>query len=167
MIKVRGFTLIEMLVYVSIIAGVFVMVLSGMISLYHSSQEARISRAMNLSASVALERMTREIREAKSILVASSTLTTTPGTLVIKTDNASTTGWYYKFNLATSTIFITANAASTSITSSDVDITDLRFWRIVATNSEAVRIKLSVTDAASTTPVRTFYSTVVLRESYQ
>ena len=164
--KLRGFTLIEMVVYIAIIAVVFALVLTGMISLYRASTTARESREQNLAATIALERMSREIRDAKSILVASSTFSTTPGKLVIKTDNASTTGGYYTFNLATSSVFITANAASSTLTGSEARVTELRFWRIVATNSEAVRIKMSVTNKASTTDVRTFYDTIVLRESY-
>ena len=166
--KSRGFTLIEMLVYTAIIAGVFALVLSGMIGLYQASRSARLSRTVNVSAVTALERVSREIRDSESVVVTSSTLGTSPGVLTITTDNASAAGGSYEFSLADSQLQIEDSAGAEVLTSSEVEVTELVFWHSVSANGEAVRVKLTARAVSSSTvPSRTYYSTVVLRESYE
>lgn len=163
----RGFSLIEVVVYTAIIAGVLGIVLAGMLSLYQAGQKSRLTRNVNLSGTIGLERMSREVRDASSIVTVGSTFGSDPGVLIISTDNASTTGGTYKFYLSDGKLQIENSLGPVALTGGEAQITDLIFWHVVATNSEAVRIKLTVADvASSTSESRTFYNTVVLRGSY-
>ncbi|MEK7535475.1 MAG: type II secretion system protein [Patescibacteria group bacterium] len=168
MIKNKGFTLIELVVYTAIVAVIFALVLTGMIGLYRSSRVARLSRTVNISAVTALERISREVRDAGTVMTASSTLNTNPGVLTIETDNASTTGGAYTFSVSSGRVQIADNTSTQFLTSSDVNVSELTFWLATSTNGEAVRVKIIAAPVASSTlPARTFYSTTVLRESYE
>jgi type II secretory pathway pseudopilin PulG len=161
-----GFTLIEILVYTGIIAIVFVLVLTGIINLWRASETVRVARDLNLSAASAMESMTREIHQATSTLVASSTFGTTPGVLVIATDNASTTGGHYRFSVSNNKLYMIGGATTQQLTSNNVSVTSLTFWNATTTNSEAIRVRMVVSSTRPTTTTRTIYGTAVLRGSY-
>jgi len=160
--------LIEMVVYVAIIAAVFALMLTGMISLYNASQTARTSRALNLSAATTLERLSRELRDGSSIITASSTLGSSPGILVIETDNASTTGGTFTFSLSGGKVYLTDSTGAKALSATEVNVSELTFWHATGTNGQAVRARITVEPVASSSvAARTFYSSTVLRESYE
>lgn len=164
-----GFTLIELVVYAALVTVVGGIVLGLMVPMYRAGAEARISRMINTSGATMLERLLRETKDAESIKLASSTFATSPGVFVINSSNASTTGGTMKFSLSGGRGLLTFGDGSTQfLTSSQTHIAELSFWRLVATSSEGVRVKLVITDtaAASSTRTRTFYSSAVLRGSY-
>ncbi|HEY4518445.1 MAG TPA: prepilin-type N-terminal cleavage/methylation domain-containing protein, partial [Candidatus Paceibacterota bacterium] len=138
MIKTRGFTLAELLVYAAIMGFVLIFVIGGMISLNHSVIASRASRDVNISAATALERMVRELKDADSVLETGSTLGVSPGVLTIATDNASTTGGTMKFSLSGGQVMLTTNSTS-SLSASNVSVSRLVFYLATSTHSLAVR----------------------------
>ena len=163
----QGYTIIELVVYSAIMAGIFVLVVSGMTALYSISIHARHSRSVNNASATGMERMIREIRDAESVLVSSSTLGNSHGSLVINSDNASTTGGTYTLSISGGKLQITNSAGSAALTGSDTKVEELIFWHFVSSNSEAVRIKMIIENSgATTTEFRTLYDSAVLRESY-
>src|SRR3989338_455562 len=160
MIKIRGFTLVELLVYAAIMGFVLTFVVGGVISLNRSVVASRASRDLNVSASTALERMVREIKDASSVIEAASHLDVSPGVLTIETTNASTTGGTMKFSLSGGQVVLTTNA-TTSLSAANVNVSSLIFYLATSTNSSAVRIKMTVTSPNA--QGRNFYDTAVIR----
>ncbi|HEY4483038.1 MAG TPA: hypothetical protein VI953_02585 [Candidatus Paceibacterota bacterium] len=163
MIKTRGFTIPELLVYAAIMGFVTAFVIGGMLSLNKSVVVSRASRDVNISAATALERMVRELKDASGVVEVASVLGVNPGVLTITTTNASTTGGTMKFSLSGGQIMLTTNATS-SLTAGSVNVSRLVFYNATSTNSSAVRIEMTV--LSTSTQNRYYYDTAVLRESY-
>ncbi|HEU4677668.1 MAG TPA: type II secretion system protein [Candidatus Paceibacterota bacterium] len=160
----RGFTLIEMLVYVS----VMLLIAVGLITTFHSLDTVllknRDDRALTESASVALERMGSALRGATIVDTGASTLGTSPGVLTLIAGATTTT-----FSLSGGRVILSENGEEVGpLTGSDVTVDDLRFTHYVGTATELVRVALTLTRVGSvSTSTRTFYSSEVLRGSYE
>lgn len=162
----RGFTLVEILVYTGIIAIVFILVITGVLSLWRASETVRVARDLNLSAVSAMESMTREIHQATSVDTASSTFGTTPGVLVLATNNASTTGGYYRYSVSGNKLYLTGGATTQQLTANNLNVTSLTFWNATSTHSGAIRIRMVISSTAPTTTTRTIYGTATFRGGY-
>lgn len=163
-VPVRGFTLVETLVYL----GVMVLVASALVTTFLSLDTTllknRTDRSLTESASVSLERIVRAVRSADSIDIAGSTFGISPGVLEL-TEGATTT----VFSLASGRLTMSINGANQGpLTSGAVTVEELTFTRYAGAVSELVRVALTlsaVSDAASST--RTFYTSAVVRGSYE
>lgn len=82
----KGFTLIEFLVYVSITAFVFAVMLNFTWSIINSKTRVNVSAELTSTGRIVLERLTRDIKHADDIILASSILDTHPGVLVLSLD---------------------------------------------------------------------------------
>ena len=159
----RGFTLAELLVYAAIMGFVLTFVIGGVISLNQAVRVSRASRDVNISAATALERMEREIKDASGVVESASTLGVSPGVLTIATTNASTTGGTIKFSISGGQVMLTTNA-TTTLSSSLVNVSRLVFYLATSTNSATVRVEMTL--SGTSTQSRNYYDTAVLRESY-
>ena len=157
-----GFTLIEILVYVGILVMVASAVVVTFLSLDTVLLRNKTERVLTNSATVALERMTRDIRAASTanaVIANELTLITLSTTTV--------------FSLSGNSLVATVNGSPLgALTSDDVTVENLEFSHYQNTGgeieTEAVRVALTLsieTKAASST--RTYYSTVVLRGTYE
>lgn len=161
---VRGFTLIETLVYL----GVMVLVASALVTTFLSLDTTllknRIDRSLTESVSVSLERISRAIRSADSVDIPGSTFGTSPGVLKL-TEGATTT----VFSLVSGRLTMSINGVDQGpLTSEAVTVGELTFTRYAGAVSELVRVALTlsaVSDTASST--RTFYTSAVVRGSYE
>lgn len=162
--SMKGFTLIEMLVYIS----VMLLIAVGLVTTFHSLDTAllknRDDRALTESATVSLERIGRAIRSADSVNTGMSTLGSSPGVLTL-TEGATTT----KFSLVSGNLMLTINSKDVGpLTGDDVTVNSLTFTYYPGTATDLVRVALTLTrvgDVSTTT--RTFYTSAVLRGSYE
>jgi prepilin-type N-terminal cleavage/methylation domain-containing protein len=84
-----GFTLIETLVYVAILAILSSVIIVLTTSMLRTFSNLETYEDIAHSSTVALERITREIRKAESVELDGSILTTHPGTLILHTTNGA------------------------------------------------------------------------------
>jgi prepilin-type N-terminal cleavage/methylation domain-containing protein len=160
----KGFTLTEMLIYVSILSMLMVVVISTLVTMTRSYNTLKVSKRLNHAAVASMERITREIRGAQSISIAQSTFDAHPGRLYLQTASATTT----EFFLDGGILKLNQNGSYVGpLTSDEVQVTSLKFGRITTANSEAVRIDLTLeSTVGNKTEIETFYGTAVLRGSY-
>lgn len=166
----KGSTLIELVVYAALTAAIAAIVLPGVILLDRTARATRITSKLNYAAALSMERMVREIHDANSVSLASSTLGSDPGVLVINTDNASTTGGTMKFSLSNSQLYLTRGGSAIELSPPGLAVTSLVFYQYVAgaTTSEGVRVIMKLADAAATsTNFIRLYGAAVLRGSYK
>lgn len=165
-----GHTILESILYIAILIVISVFVtsyLAGMASLWGSS---RNTRNVTDAGKLIMERITQEIRLAQSIDQAQSVFGSHPGSVTLNTfesptSSASTT---VSFSLSGTTLQMqqAANPAQ-ALHSPKIRTTRLFITRIATSNSEALRIDLSVeTGAGSTLQQKNYFTTVVLRGSY-
>ena len=104
-----GFTIIEITVYVGLFSLLSVIIINTMWSTIRISNELRVSRDINDSAVVVMERLTRDIRNATQIDLAYSTFASSPGRLTLQTVTASGTAMTVEYFVASSTLRIKEN----------------------------------------------------------
>ena len=160
----KGFSLVEIIIYVSILALVMVVIVNTLLSFGSTYRDVRMQRSIDTSALTSLERMTRDIRSAKNILVNQSSFNTTPGVLSLYAvdGTVSTTTRFYLNN---SVLQVDINGTySGPLTLAQVSVTNLTFNRLVSTSSEAVKINMTLQYVyGSTTKTKNYQTTVVLK----
>lgn len=161
--KQKGFSLLEMLIYVAILAFLMVTVVATLITMTRSYSILKVSKNLNHAAIVSLERMTREIRGASSVVVGQSTLDASPGRLYLQVGTDTT-----EFYLDAGMLKVNVNGVYQGpLTTADVAINSLIFTLSTTTESEAIKIDLMMESGVNERHKREqFQSTVVLRGSY-
>lgn len=160
----RGFTLIEMLVYIAVL----VLAVSAMVTLFLSLNTTlsrnQVERALAHTAQVALETMVRDIRAAETAD------TTVANQLTLQTKGGATTT---VFSLSGTGVTLNINSTNLgSLTSDEVTVEDLTFTKYehIGTELETTLVRVALTLSVSTkaaSSTRTYYSSAVLRGSYE
>ena len=166
--KERGLTLIEILFYVAILAMLVLAVLQALIPLGRSFRTLSANTSINTTAQVALERMVREIRGGTSVDLANSTLGSSPGVLQLNTLDSGGNATTVQFYLSGTTLRLKeAGIDSGPLAPSSARVTSLIFRKITTSNSQAVKVEITVESGSGASYIsKKFYTTAVLRGSY-
>lgn len=158
-----GFTLIEMLVYLSLLILISVVGVTTILSFNEVLSELRLKRMVTDTANVALERVVRESLSASSVNTGGSTLDGRFGVLALTTPDDPLI-----FSLSGGVLEL-IDGSNPPITLTDSEVTVTGFWvhHYLAGETEFIRVRIAVTaSAGDMTVAETFYSGVVLRGSY-
>lgn len=140
----RGFTLIEVLVYIAVLAIVIVAVSSFLIWATHSNTKVKAMRETLDNARRAMEIMSYEIREAKSIY----TSTTTSNQLSLETTHYLPEGetlTYIDFYLCDNRLCLKEESQNPiALTSDRVEVSNLVFSQIITGTAPSVQIDLRI-----------------------
>ena len=136
--KVKGFTLIEILIYIGALSVIVVAVVSFVLWSVHSTTKARTMRETLYNARRAMQIMSYEIKIAKSISSSS-----TANYLAL--ENTTTTE-FYLCGAALTTLCQKKGAESPpiSLTSDKVEVTNLEFIQVVSSTTPSIQINLRV-----------------------
>lgn len=160
----RGFSLVEIMVYLSVTTLVAGALVTTFLSLDTVLLRNKTDRALAESARVSLERVVRDTRAAQAVNTGLSTFGAPAGALAL-TEGATTTRFY----VAGESLVMSVNGVEIGpLTSSEVTVQSFVVTRYVASTTEMVRTALTLSassKAASST--RTFYSSAVLRGTYE
>lgn len=164
----RGVTLIEMLVYTSILVLLVVVVIYTLITMNRLYRSIKSTARIESAVHVALERMVREVRGASSIDLTQSTLGSSPGQLTLNTTDGTGATTTVQFLMTGQTPHIKeAGVDMGPLSPADVRVTNLIFRRMTTAKSEAAKIEITIESGAGATyRSASFYSTAVLRGSY-
>ncbi|MEK9184701.1 MAG: prepilin-type N-terminal cleavage/methylation domain-containing protein [Patescibacteria group bacterium] len=153
----RGFSLIEMIIYVAIMSATMILIVNVCLTLSRSYSSFRNAKDIQSALSVGLETMVKEIREAESIDTAGNELKLN----TVYNDASSTVRFY----LTSSQLMMDRDDVFQGpLTPNNVLITNLVFHQLNATTSEAVKIDIVLKAGIKE---ENFYDTVVLRRSYE
>ena len=165
----NGFSLVEVLVYLAIFTVLSILVINSFIVILSSFNTTNANRRILESGTVVMERMTREIRQASSINIANSTMGANPGVLYLNTTDSGNNVIFVKFKKETNgdlDIYQNSNSGN-NLLGSHVTVSSLVFRRITTTESEAVKIEMTITySEGNITKSENFYNTIILRGSY-
>ncbi len=164
----RGFSLVEMLFYVAILAFALVAVMQTLIVVTRSYGVLRSTQRVEQEASVSMERMVRELRDASGIDDAGSVFGTHPGKLLLNSTTASRTARTVEFSIDSGKLSLKENGVVTGLLSSTrTNISSLIFRKITTARSKGVKIEMTMQSGTSTAArAENFYATGVLRDSY-
>ncbi len=158
----NGYTLIEILVYASLLALMIALIANSAASLMQIVRDAKGERELRASAEAVLERIAREVRFAEAVDVGASTLDTHPGVLALTTiDPFSENPQTVTFSFNGGRVTVQKGAGPIDyLTSNGVNVSNLVFRRIAnGAASESVKTELTIDG-------KNFYTTTVLRRSY-
>lgn len=163
--QMGGTTLVELMVYITILTIVSVALIAAVNSIFSTLAELRVREEIAQTGVVTLERITREIRKASDIDVFSSTLGSSPGILVLDTEDSSG-------NPTTMTIEVTGGKVTLQegigvlvpLSRTGVTVDSLIFTRMSGTNTEGVLVELTVSkDIRGTTITKEYRTFAVLK----
>lgn len=163
--KSRGFSLVEMLIYIAILVLMLAVIMNIVISVVSSGRIIKALRTVENSALASLERITRETRQAESVNLASSVLDTNPGHLTLQGLDALGTPRTVEFYLSSGVLMFSEDGVEVgALTQADAQVTSLVFRRFSGPNAEGIRTEITI-ESGTSTHYRSndFYSSVVLR----
>lgn len=167
--KNRGYSIIEILVYLAIFTALSIVVINSFMVILFSFNTTNMNRALLESGTIAMERMSREIRQAESIEIGESSFVISPGVLQLKsTDIENGDPAIVRFETVNQALHLYKDDNDMgNLLDQNISITNLIFRRISSTNSEAVKIEMTLLyDRGQMTKSANFYNTIVLRGGY-
>lgn len=164
----KGYSIIEILVYLAIFTAVSILVINSFIVILSSFNTTNMNRKLLESGSVVMERMSREIRQASTVDIVNSTLGSSPGVLQLNSTDGSDNPMVMKFAVVGQALNIYRDGDSLgNLLDQNVSVTSLIFRRISTTNSEAVKIEMTLFySKGQISKSVNFYDTIILRGGY-
>jgi Tfp pilus assembly protein PilW len=166
MTRHRGVTLVELLVYLAILVFLLLVIFNVVLGMARAYNTLVVVQNIEDSASFSLERMTREIRNAEYVDPASSL---GEGDILLHTTEESGTPRSVRIYVEEGRLVLQENGGDAfPLTRSDTYVEDAVFILLSTPHSEAIRTTLTFSSGADELDrTKTFYSTIVLRGSYQ
>jgi len=163
-----GITLVETILYMVVLIFVMGVIVQMLVTIGGIYRGIKITRELESSGTIVMERMLREIRNASSVIANESTIGTSLGILTVSGIGEDSNPYKISFNVSDGAIQISENGGPpTALTSSSGMTSYLLFKRITNDNSEGVKIELEMSDTSgSALRSERFYGFAVLRGSY-
>ena len=160
----KGFTLIEVLVYIAVLVIVAGALISTFLSFDTVLIRNKTERVLTQEARMSLELISQSIRDASAVDTGLSTFDASPGVLAL-TAGATTTRFY----VSGGTLMYAVNGVDVGpLTSKAITIQNITFNRQVGSSTELVRVALTLSAHSKTaSSTRTFNTSAVLRGSYE
>jgi len=163
----RGFTLVEIIIYLAIFTMVSVLIINSLITVMSSFSRTKSNRSLIESSINSMGRISREVRGASNIDIADSNLAS--GLLYL--DIYDSLGVKSTVEFATeggALNMYTDGVLSGNLLDPNIYLDSLVFTRISTTQSEALKIEMIIHDTNSKTVKNiNFYDTVILRGGYK
>jgi len=161
-----GYSLVEIIVYVSILAMLSVVVVNSFIVVLNSFKTTKINRSVLESGFSTMERLSREIKQANTIVDVNSVFGSNPGILEIKNTNFNNVVTTYTFKLNNEVLELYENGSLIGpLNNTNTKVTFLVFKKIDTLKGKAVKIEMTIKDTKEI-KTESFYNTIILRESY-
>lgn len=167
-IRKGGSTLLEMVVYSSLLTILTFAAVSGLIALNNSLQGIVLGRIVDDASQEVMEKIIREIRFADRVNTTKSILSVNPSVLILDSTTVSGTPVEVEFSITGNTLEFKRDGTLVGpLTPEQVSISELLFDHIVTPESEAVKVSLVLEGSRGQINVEeTFSTTVILRGSY-
>ena len=160
----QGYSLVEMVLYVSILSVFFIIIVNSLLSFTKPYREILALRVVERSGLDSMERIVREVRAATTVDTANSTLSSSPGvlSLVSTYNNISTTT---KFYISNNVLNVDVNGVYQGpLSAGSTSITNLTFYHLTNGVSSAIKINMTIEAVVgNVTKTKKYSTTVVLR----
>lgn len=168
--KQKGYTLIEIVIYVAILAALSALVINTIIIMFSAFAKARLSQRIAIDGETALERLTRETRLASSVNDGQSVLDINLSVLALNSVKSAIdpAPVLKRFFVSDNRLVLQENSdPPVYLTSPKSAVSQFLISKIATAKSEAIKISLTVeAKSGSAESGRSFYNTVILRGSY-
>ena len=163
----QGYSVIELVIYLALFALLSIAIINALIIAMKSFAEVKTMRTLASTASLTMERMSREIRGAQSIDTAGSTFDVNPGVLTLNTQDGSGAARIVVFDVVSGALRLKENGVVTgTLTDAHESISSFIFRKVTTPVGTAVKIEMTITNTSGVVITRNFYDTVVVRGEY-
>jgi len=163
----RGFSLVETLIYSSILILVTGMASGILILSNNSFKQALASRSLGRDAQGAMVRSVLETRQASGINVTDSILGSNTSTLALYTTNEAGSPIEASLSVVGDTLYLSKEGdESKALTSSSTKVVTFKVDRFTTVNSEGVNIELVLSPFNNPSSIVSFYDTAIVRGGY-
>lgn len=164
MIRNSGVSLLETVMYVALLALMLVIVLNTLVPLSASFAGIRLSKEVNTSAVTALERLTSEVKKAKSIDQAASIFNANPGVLALSTTDGVGNPATILFSVNNGVLQMTGGSGAGALTANAVTVSNFTVRFIDTGHSGTAVITVGLTGTRGKTIISdTFQTAAVTR----
>jgi len=163
----KGFSVVEIIIYLAIFTMISLLVINSLIVVMSSFATTRTNIILLEAGTNSMERMSRDIRQSKSVDLVNSNLS--QGILQLNSTDLSGNPIVIKFSSQGSKLNLYQDGVlSGNLLGQNVALNSLSFRLINTTQSEALKIKMTIHNISNKT-IKTvnFYDTIVLRGSYK
>lgn len=167
--KEKGFTLIEMVVYVALIGVIFIVLLNIIFFIMRANNKIIALSRISSNAHSAMERMTYEIVNSQNVYLPTSNFSSSDAQLSLATEVGASPNEeiaFIDFYVENNTLFLKKEGLSPmALTSSDVLVSDMEFLYYKNDLRESVTIDMTVNPRNSAMSDSTIHliNTVALR----
>ena len=167
-VRNAGLSILELVVYFSMLSVLTVVLISSLMSLFKSYSVIKVQQDIETSAIQVMDKVTRDLRDASEIALAQSSFGVPLGSVAVNIDTETTTD-VYRYYLASTTASIKLDKNGTylgDLTQSGVIVNSFTAYYINGTSTQAVKIELNIQGTprfGTTTISKNFYTTVQLR----
>lgn len=162
----KGVTILEVVIYFSLLVVLSGVVINSLFSLFKSYSTIRVGQDLETTAIQVLDRMTRDIHDASTVVVNESSFGVPLGYVTLAMNAAGSEK--VKYTASSSQIAVDKNGVYLgNISLSTVTVNNFTIRYINGTSTQALKIELGLTGMvrnASSTISKNFYTTVQLRD---
>ena len=156
---VRGFTLVETLIYIAIIGGILATFISFSLNISGAHNKTYVIQEVQANARVALDVISQKIQSANGVTTSSSVFNIDPGKLFLTMSSTTLNPTIINLSDNDGALQIKeGTGATTTITTSQIRVTNLQFTNLSASSTHAnIKINLTV-EFATTTDINFQYA---------
>lgn len=165
----KGFSVIETIVYISVLAIITTVVTTSIITLFKNYNIINSTQTIEKNAITILDKINRNTKDARDVVSAQSVFQNAQGALAIQiasstNPNSSSTVKFYlenkKLKYSIDSVFIG------NLSTNSVQVESFKVYYIQASSTEAVKIELQIQAQPRYSSIisKNFYSTIQLRE---
>lgn len=166
----KGFSIVEIIAYFSILAIVSTLVITSIINLFKNYNIVKINQEIEYNAISILDKLTRDVRDANKINIQNSSFSVPEGSVSV--DVSSSTNSLVtnniKFYLENNKIkYMQDGVYFGNLSTNSVNVSSFKVFYINASSSEAVKVELDLSANANpgiNTIYKKFYTTIQLRD---
>jgi type II secretory pathway pseudopilin PulG len=160
----RGFTLVEILVYIALFVLMASAAVASLLAFSDSFKAYRAEKILTEQVRSAYERMVADMRNAVTVDRTSSTFDVSPSTLLLEYP-----GFDREYTLLGGAIVVSENGgAATAVTGPGVVVDSFTVTHFDMVTTELLRVVVTASaTVGGTTVTETYYSSSVLRGSYE
>jgi len=164
----RAFTMVEMIIYVSLLAIIVGVLVSTTVVMVKSYKEMRIAQLVDSSAILALDRITSVVRSSNNIDFGYSTFNSSAGVLTLNANLPNNAPYIAKFYVEEGVVKLDTNGVfEGQLTSSSTRVVSLMFRYITTLVSKAIRTEITLTtNVNGVDKSENYYTTTILKNSY-
>lgn len=161
----RGVSIIEIIIYLALFTAISIVVINSFIIVISTFSTIRVNHDLINAGSNSMERISREIRQAKNIDIINSTFDSNSSILKLNDRDGIS---YVVIDKDGNGLRISKNGITIgNLLADNVTLNKLIFTRISTSNTEGVKIEMEVEDTNSKTErIEKFYNTIILRGGY-